>query len=131
MMKCLRNSLVLIALAMPAYAFQAEERLPDPVQEKLAEALFYDLRCVVCEGESLAESSAAMAVDMRALVRKEIASGKKPDEIKSQLVANYGEQILQKPPMGSKTYFLWFAPFFMLIIGAIWIIAKKRRQEII
>ena len=123
----LRNSLLLIAFAMPAFAFQAEQRLSDPAQEKMAHEVFKDIRCVVCEGESLADSSADMAYDMRALVRKEIASGKTPEQVKAEFVANYGEQILQKPPMGAKTYFLWFAPFFMLIIGVICLLKRTRK----
>ncbi len=130
-MSLLKNSFVIAALlAAPALAFQVEQRLPDDVQENKAQEIFKDIRCVVCEGESLAESSADMAYDMRAYIRKEVAAGKSSDQIKAQFVANYGEQVLQTPPMGIKTYFLWFMPFFMLIIGALCLIAGKRKKKV-
>jgi cytochrome c-type biogenesis protein CcmH len=125
MMNCLRNSLLLILLSLPLMAFQAEEKLPEPAKEAEAQKLFKQIRCVVCEGESLAESGAGMAHDMRGLIRKEIGAGKTPAQVKAQLVANYGERILQTPPVGVKTYFLWFMPFLMLIIGIAWLILKR------
>jgi cytochrome c-type biogenesis protein CcmH len=130
MMRWLRNSLVVIMITLPAHAFEAEQRLADPAMEARAQEVFKDIRCVVCEGESLAESSADMAYDMRAMIRKQIAEGKSPTEVKAQFVANYGEQVLQTPPVTGKTFFLWFTPFIMLIIGAIWLITAKGRKKV-
>lgn len=113
-----------------AYAFQADEKLADPAKEAQAQKLFQDVRCVVCEGEALADSSADMAYDMRALIRKELAAGKTPGEIRQQLVANYGQKILQSPPVEANTYLLWLFPALMLIVGStiIIIIANGRAK---
>lgn len=128
MMSCLRNSLFIIMLSLPAFAFKADEKLADPLQEQQAQKLFTEIRCVVCEGEALADSNADMAHDMRALIRKELSEGRTALEVKQQLVANYGEQILQTPPVAEKTYFLWFMPFLMLIIGACLLLLRKRQK---
>ena len=132
MMKLLKNSLFLFLLANSALAFSVDEKLSDRVLEAKAESLFAEIRCVVCTGESLAESNAEMAVDMRRFIRKELQQGKTTAEIKAQLVANYGERILQTPPMDIKTYFLWFFPALLLImlVTTVVIYVKKSSKAI-
>jgi len=119
----------MLLLSIPASAFKAEVKLADANQEVAAEKLFHEIRCLVCEGESLAESNAEMAFDMRALIRKKIAAGENTKDIKQMLVANYGEQILQNPQISTKTYFLWFFPAFMLIIAAIAIVFYVKKSS--
>ena len=122
-----KNKLLLLLPALMLCAFTVEEKLPDAHQEQAAQKLFHELRCVVCQGESLSESNADMAVDMRKLVRKKIAEGKTAEDIKTELVTNYGEQILQTPPKDSGTYLLWYLPLILLVFGVIKIIKRARK----
>ena len=93
------------------------ERLANPQQEARAVALQRELRCVVCQGESLDESSAPLAADLRRLIRAMIAKGKTDSQIENYLVARYGDFVLMKPPLGPETYLLWFGPWVVLAIG--------------
>lgn len=102
-----------------------DKKLGNPHQEKQAQKLFEDIKCLVCKGESLAESNADMAVDMRELIRKKIADGQTPAEVKSYLVEKFGVQILQTPPMDDSTYLLWFLPAIMLVFGGIIIVKRS------
>lgn len=93
------------------------ERLADPALEARAVALQKELRCLVCQGESLDESNADLAKDLRRLIRKRIAEGASNDAIKAYLVSRYGDFILMKPPLTAQTYGLWFGPLFVLLIA--------------
>lgn len=95
-----------------------DESLPDPAQEARARALYRELRCVVCQGQSIDDSNAPLAADLRALVREQIVQGDSDDEIKDFMVARYGAFVLLRPPLRGDTYALWFAPFVLLLIGA-------------
>lgn len=118
-MKKLLLVLILCALALNAAAFRNEEKLEDPRLEAKAEVLFHEVRCVVCEGESLAESNADIAFDMRALIREKISKGESEEQIKKFLTERFGNGILQKPPFLPETYLLWLMPPFLLVIGLI------------
>ena len=110
------------AAIVPAYA--AEERgtyvapLADPVLEARAKALQKELRCLVCQGQSIDESNADLATDLRRLIRQQIQQGMSDDDIKSFLVARYGVFVLMKPPVQQDTAFLWFGPAILVLIGA-------------
>lgn len=117
MKSLLLNSIVYLLLVTAASAFQIDKKLPDARQEQQAEELFTQIRCLVCAGESLADSNAEIAVDMRGLIRKKIAAGQTTEEIKKYLVGLYGERILQQPPIKPNTYLLWLFPLLMIIIG--------------
>lgn len=108
------------ALAQPTLppAPLAEQPLADPAQEAEARALMHELRCLVCQNQSIADSDADMAGDMRALVRERIAAGESPDEVKAYLVSRYGDWVLFDPPVRPATYVLWAAPLLFLAIGA-------------
>ena len=108
------------ALADPSTppAALAYTQLRDPAQEAQARDLMATLRCVVCQGQSIADSDASMAGDMRALVRSRIAAGKKPDAIRGWLVERYGEYVTYDPPFGATTWPLWLAPIALLALGA-------------
>jgi cytochrome c-type biogenesis protein CcmH len=95
----------------------AYAQLPDPRQEAEAKALMETLRCIVCQGQSIADSDAEMAGDMRALVRRRIQAGERPEDIRRWLIERYGSQISYRPPVEPLTWPLWAAPILLLLAG--------------
>jgi cytochrome c-type biogenesis protein CcmH len=117
--------LVALAVAQPLMAdsnlppsYWANRQLPDPAQEAKAEALMEELRCLVCQGQSIADSDAELAGDMRDLVRRRIAAGEKPAAIRAWLVQRYGSWISYKPTAEPAAWPLWLAPAALLVAGA-------------
>ncbi|MGQ4272482.1 cytochrome c-type biogenesis protein [Terrihabitans sp. B22-R8] len=104
-------------LAAPAWAL-VDERLPDPAAEARARALFLELRCMVCQNQSIDDSDAPLAKDLRMLVRERVKAGDSGDQIKEYLVARYGEFVLLRPRLSSETLLLWGAPVIVLVLGA-------------
>lgn len=113
--------------AMPPAAL-AYTQLPDPKQEAKAKALMNDLRCLVCQGQSIADSDAEMAGDMRALVREKIAAGESPEAVKDWLVARYGKWVTYDPPLDVVTAPLWALPLLLLVAG-IWLARGRFRRH--
>jgi cytochrome c-type biogenesis protein CcmH len=109
-------------------AYWANRQLPDPTQEAKAEALMGELRCLVCQGQSIADSDAELAGDMRDLVRRRIAAGGKPSAIRAWLVQRYGTWISYKPTDEPAAWPLWLAPVALLVIGA-WLIRRRIRLK--
>ena len=105
----------------------ANRQLPDPRQEARARALMEELRCLVCQGQSIADSDADLAGDMRALVRERIAAGDDPAAIRSWLVERYGNWVSFKPPVEPLTWPLWAAPIVLLAAGA-WIVRGRLKR---
>src|SRR4051794_9805487 len=105
-------------------AYWANRQLPDVRQEAKAEGLMEELRCLVCQGQSIADSDAELAGDMRDLVRRRIAAGKKPSAIRSWLIQRYGTWISYKPTAEPAAWPLWLAPLILLLIGA-WLIRNR------
>src|SRR6187401_1202731 len=106
-----------LLLAMPALADSllppaeyANTQLPDPRQEREAKALMETLRCLVCQGQSIADSDAEMAGDMRAMVRQRILAGERPEQIRAWLISRYGNWVSYDPPLEPATWPLWAAP---------------------
>ena len=99
-------------------AYWANRQLPDPKQEAKARALMEELRCLVCQGQSIADSDAELAGDMRDLVRRRIAAGEQPAAVRSWLVQRYGTWISYKPTDEAAAWPLWFAPLALLLVGA-------------
>jgi len=99
-------------------AYWADRQLPDPRQEAQAQALMSELRCLVCQGQSIADSDAELAGDMRDLVRRRIAAGEKPSAIRAWLVQRYGTWISYKPTAEPAAWPLWLAPLVLLLAGA-------------
>lgn len=95
----------------------AYTQLPDPRQEAEAKALMETLRCLVCQGQSIADSDAEMAGDMRALVRERIRHGEKPEAIRGWLIERYGDWVSYSPPVEPLTWPLWAAPLLLLAAG--------------
>ena len=114
------------ALADPSLpaAQWADRQLPDPRQEARARALMEELRCLVCQGQSIADSDAEIAGDMRHLVRTRIAAGENPRQIRAWLVERYGDWISSRPPSAPIGWPGWGAPLLLLLIGAL--LVRKR-----
>ena len=128
-------ALVLLAAA-PAFADSlmpparwANVQLPDAAQERRAKALMQEIRCLVCQGESIADSSAEMAGDMRSLVRERIQSGETAESIRQWLIDRYGDQISMEPPMNWKNLSLYAMPFILLIGGFFLARGRFRRRR--
>lgn len=102
----------------------ANRQLPDPRQEARARALMEELRCLVCQGQSIADSDAELAGDMRHLVRTRIAAGENPRAIRAWLVERYGNWISYRPPAEPVGWPLWAAPLVLLVLGAL--LVRKR-----
>lgn len=105
-------------------AYWANRQLPDARQEARAEALMNELRCLVCQGQSIADSDAELAGDMRDLVRRRIAAGEKPSAIRAWLVERYGSWISYKPTDELAAWPLWLAPLVLLVLGA-WLVRRR------
>lgn len=108
------------------YAYQ---QLQDPAQEARAKALMAELRCLVCQGQSIADSDAPLAGDMRHEVRSKIAAGESPGEIKAWLVARYGNWVSYDPPFDGATALLWLGPLLFLALGGWLAFGRFRRGE--
>jgi cytochrome c-type biogenesis protein CcmH len=130
----MKKILILLFCLLPAfsYAGEAKDLAADPVLEKRMIGLAENLRCLVCQNESLASSHAELAEDLRREVREQMAQGKNDQEIIDYLVARYGDFVLYKPPVKSYTVLLWFGPFALLLIGAGVLVfqLRKRRQTV-
>jgi cytochrome c-type biogenesis protein CcmH len=107
-------------------AYWSDRQLPDPRQEAQAEALMEQLRCLVCQGQSIADSDAELAGDMRDLVRRRIAAGEKPAAIRAWLIQRYGTWISYRPTAEPAAWPVWVAPIALLLIGA-WLIRRRIR----
>ena len=118
-------------LAQPAVAPTelAYTQLPDPAQEARAKALMDTLRCLVCQGQSIADSDADMAGDMRALVRRRIQAGERPEDIRRWLIERYGAQISYRPPVEPLTWPLWAAPIALVAAGLLLARGRFRRKR--
>lgn len=112
---------------LPA-AYWANRELPDVQQEAKAQALMQELRCLVCQGQSIADSDAELAGDMRDLVRRRIAAGEKPSDIRSWLIQRYGTWISYRPTAEPAAWPLWLAPVALLAVGA-WLIRRRIRVK--
>jgi cytochrome c-type biogenesis protein CcmH len=119
--------LFLLALSGSARAVQPDEMLKDPALEARARVLSQELRCMVCQNQSIDDSDAPLARDVRVLVRERLSAGDSDAQVLDFLVARYGEFVLLKPRLSLHTALLWGAPFAVLVIGAIGFLAARRR----
>jgi len=127
-MRRIRLVLLALCVAAPALAVQPSEMLKDPELEARARALSSELRCLVCQNESIDDSDADLARDIRLLIRERITKGESNTQVRDFLVSRYGDFILLKPPLKLSTALLWFsAPLTFLLGGlAIWIASRRR-----
>lgn len=113
--------------SQPDSPARSADSVRDPAQETRLKQLSEELRCLVCQNQSLADSNAELAVDLRNQVRDQIELGKSDQQIKDYLVQRYGDFVLYKPPMQSNTTLLWFGPFALLALGlAVWWLMSRR-----
>ena len=107
--------LILFCFSSNVFALGIETPLNDAAQETRAKALFREIRCVVCQGESIADSPSQIAGDMRRALREKVAAGDSNEAITNELIGHYGNVILMKPPFNPATYVLWFGPLLILL----------------
>jgi cytochrome c-type biogenesis protein CcmH len=115
--------------ALSAHAVQPDEILPDAALETRARNLSRELRCMVCQNQSIDDSDAPLARDLRLLVRERLKAGDSDTQIMDYLVARYGDFVLLKPRFTSHTALLWLLPFLVLIAGATALLVLRRRQQ--
>jgi cytochrome c-type biogenesis protein CcmH len=108
-----------------------EAQLSDPKLEQRARDLSREIRCVVCQSQSVADSDADIARELRALIREQITAGKSNQDIRDYLVARYGDFVLLDPPFKASTYVLWIGPFALLVLAGIGVVIffRRRAQE--
>ena len=120
---------LLLVLAAPVRAVQPDEILPDPVLEGRARALSAGLRCLVCQNQSIDDSNAPLARDLRLLLRERLKAGDSDDQVVDFVVARYGDYVLLRPRFTAETWLLWIGPFALLLIAGIFLYAYRRRNE--
>lgn len=126
----IRLLLLLLALAGPVWAVEPDEMLPDPVQESRARELSKELRCLVCRNETINDSHATVARDLRLFLRERIAAGDSDAQAMAAIVARYGEYVLLKPTSGGANLFLWWAgPLLLLLGGGMAVMTLRQRAR--
>lgn len=123
------RTLMLVALLVLVPAAQgADIRFENPEQQARYEHLINELRCLVCQNQTIADSNADLALDLRSKVAEQIAAGKSDDEVIAYLTARYGDFVLYRPPVQANTVLLWAGPFLLLGIGAVVLFVTLRRR---
>src|SRR3984893_17057205 len=110
-----------------AYAMQPDEIMSDPAMETRARTLSRELRCMVCQNQSIDDSEAPLARDLRILVRERLTAGDSDQQVLDYLTSRYGAFVLLKPPLTSRTLLLWLTPLVVLMIGALTLLLAARR----
>ena len=128
MIKRFLLALTLILSAAPAFAVNPDEMLADPALEARARTLSAELRCMVCQNQSIDDSNADLAKDLRLLVRERITDGDSDDEVLNYIVSRYGEFVLLKPRFNIKTVLLWGAPVLLVIAGGLSLLVFARKR---
>jgi cytochrome c-type biogenesis protein CcmH len=129
MRRLLAITAVLGALLAPAHALSPDELLDDPALESRARAISAELRCLVCQNQSIDDSDAPLAKDLRTLVREQLTQGKSDAEIMEFVVARYGEFVLLKPRLTAGTILLWGTPFAVLLLAGAALLLRRRRID--
>jgi cytochrome c-type biogenesis protein CcmH len=126
------TAVLLLVLALPAYANEAAPAAQDPALEQRVMRLTAELRCLVCQNQSLADSHADLAIDLKNQVRSQMQAGKSDAEIREFMVARYGDFVLYRPPLKSTTALLWAGPFVLLAAGglALGFYLRRRRERL-
>jgi cytochrome c-type biogenesis protein CcmH len=117
---------LLVAVLSMGAAADPSERLADPVLEARAKALFPQIRCMVCQNESIDDSQADLAADLRKIVREEVAAGRSDTEVRTYLVQRYGEYVMLKPAFSLTNAALWVTPFAIVFLGLFAFFGRKR-----
>ena len=119
-------TLALVLGGAPVRAVEPDEILPDPALEARARAISEGLRCLVCQNQSIDDSAAPLARDLRLIVREHLVSGDSDDAIRAYLVRRYGDFVLLKPPLAPATALLWATPALVLLVGAAALLRRRR-----
>lgn len=121
---------LLLAASCAAWGQSTEIAKPDPKVEARLKAIAHELRCLVCQNQTIADSDAPLAVDLRQQTRKMIAEGRSDEEIRAYMVQRYGDFVLYKPPFNATTALLWAAPGLLLVGGfaALFVMLRRRRE---
>lgn len=130
MIKRLVLAIAVSLLSQVALGVQPDEIMSDPTLEARARAISTDLRCLVCQNQSIDDSAAPLARDLRLLVREQLATGHTDQEVVDYLVKRYGEFVLLKPRFEWHTAILWLTPLGVLLLGAIGLIVQSRRRAL-
>ena len=121
--------LMALLLATPAFAVLPHEQLEDPALEARARAISKELRCVVCQNQTIDESDATLAADLRMIVRERLVAGDSDAEVKAWIVARYGDYVLMRPPFRGETVLLWLGPALVLLLGGIGVVLYLRNRR--
>jgi cytochrome c-type biogenesis protein CcmH len=122
-------TLLLLALCLtPVGAQESRPLADDPALEARVFEISHDLRCLVCQNETIAASNADLAVDLRGQIREQLKGGRTPDQIRAYMVQRYGDFVLYKPPFKPLTWLLWIGPFVLLLAMA-WLMVRLLRQR--
>ena len=127
MLRAMALALV-VGAALPALAIDAERAFEDPAMQERYEHINRELRCLVCQNQTIADSNATLAQDLRREVREMLAAGKSDDEIRTFMIERYGDFVLYRPRMTAGTFLLWAAPVLLLLIGTFVGIRVIRKQ---
>jgi cytochrome c-type biogenesis protein CcmH len=121
---------LLLALAGVAFGQSSEVEKPDPVVEQRLKALAEELRCLVCQNQTIADSNAPLAVDLRQQIRAQVAQGRSDDQIRDYMVTRYGDFVLYRPPVRATTVLLWAGPLLMVLLGLAVFLRVVRRRPV-
>ena len=123
---------IALCLALPGMAREAAPATDNPALEKRTTDLAEKLRCLVCQNQTIAESTASLAVDLKNEIREKLASGQNESQILDYMVARYGDFVLYKPPFKTMTAVLWLGPLILLVAGLAWLfrVLARRRKEL-
>ncbi len=122
--------LLVLLTATPAWAVLPSEQLDDPALEARARHISEELRCVVCQNQTIDESDAELAHDLRVIVRERLKAGDSDDEVKAWIVARYGDYVLLRPPFRGETWLLWLGPALVLLLGGAGVVLYLRRRAV-
>jgi cytochrome c-type biogenesis protein CcmH len=128
----MRSLFAIVWLALLPLAGFAEEAKPvgaDPALEKHVQALTSELRCLVCQNQTIADSHADLAIDLKNQVREKLAQGMSDKQVVDYMVERYGDFVLYRPPVKSTTWLLWFGPFLLLLLGLVFLAWKIKSRS--
>ena len=129
-MRRLLAILAFVAAVQPVFALTPDERLKDPALEARARVISAQLRCLVCQNQSIDDSEAPLAKDLRTLVREQITAGKTDAQVLDYVVERYGQFVLLKPRLEPETLILWGTPFAVLLIAGAAMILRRKRSDV-
>ncbi|NMD09149.1 MAG: cytochrome c-type biogenesis protein CcmH [Phyllobacteriaceae bacterium] len=120
--------LVVCLLSVPALAVQPDEILKDPALEARARTISAGLRCLVCQNQSIDDSDATVARDLRILIREQLMKNQTDEQVVSFVVERYGDYVLLKPRLTAKTVILWFTPFLVVLLGGFYLLRGRKTE---